>query len=209
MKTRSWKGALAGMLAVLGFAAAPANAQLSFGRMDTGLYLGGAGGVSQFRSSCNDVPVACDDRDTGWKAFAGYQFTKNLAVEGGYTHLGKISANGVLTGVAVNADGKAKGWELTAIALFPVYDAFSVYGKLGAFWSEVDVAITGTIPGFTATTSTTARSTSLTYGAGVKYAFTPNVGARLEWQRYQKVEGGSNNGDDNIDLFSLGLLYNF
>jgi OOP family OmpA-OmpF porin len=154
------------------------------------------------------VPVSCDDKDTGWKLFVGYQFTPNFAIEGGYTDLGKATANGVLTGVAVNADGKARGWELAAIAAFPLYQQFSIYGKLGVFRANVDASITGTIPGFTATQSVSAHSTDLTFGAGVKYAFTPNIGARLEWQRYHDV-GGDNTGKEKIDLFSLGLLYNF
>ena len=37
---------------------------------------------------------------------------------------------------------------------------------------------------------------------------TPNLGARLEWQRYQSV-GGDNTGKENIDVFSIGALYSF
>ena len=203
------KSLFAGLVTVFCLAAAPAYAQLNFGRMDTGLYLGGSVGASKFRTSCDDVPVSCDDKDTGWKLFAGYQFTDNFAVEGGYTDLGKVTANGIVSGAAASAEAKAKGWEFVGVASFPIYDRFSIYGKAGVFRAKADVSVTATVPGFSATLSTSEWSTDFTFGAGVKYSFTPNVGARLEWQRYQNVKAGGNSGDENIDLFSLGLLYNF
>jgi OOP family OmpA-OmpF porin len=207
MKRPAWKSIVGGVL-VFFCCAAPTYAQLNFGRIDTSLYLGGAVGASHFRTSCDGVSVSCDDKDTGWKLFAGYQFAPNFAVEAGYTDLGKVTANGVVSGVAVNAEGKARGFELAALALFPVWDQFSIYGKLGVFRAKTDVSATGTVPGFRRTIASSDHSTDLTFGAGVKYAFTPNIGARLEWQRYQKV-GGDNTGTENIDLWSLGLLYNF
>src|SRR5688572_23398817 len=62
------------------------------GTMDTNFYIGANVGQSRFRSSCDGVPVPCDDKDVAWKAYAGYQFHPNFAVEGGYFNLGNTSA---------------------------------------------------------------------------------------------------------------------
>jgi opacity protein-like surface antigen len=56
--------------------------------------------------------------------------------------------------------------------------------------------------------SVSDNSTDFTYGFGARLNFTRNFAARLEWQRYAKV-GSSTTGSDDIDLFSLGLLYGF
>jgi OOP family OmpA-OmpF porin len=72
----------------------------------------------------------------------------------------------------------------------------------------VSVSGTASVPGFSLTQSATDKSTDLTYGIGARYFITRNFGARVEWQRYQKV-GGDNTGTDDVDLFSVGALYAF
>jgi OOP family OmpA-OmpF porin len=197
----------AGATAVCCFAA-PAHAQLQFGRMDTSLYIGGAVGASRFKHACEDVPVSCDRTDTAWKAFVGYQFTPNIGIEGGYVDMGKATANGFVGGAFVDANAKVRGVELVAVGTYPITNQFAVYGKLGAIRSRVSVSATAVVPGFAATVSDSSRSTDLTFGLGARYFFTPNFGGRAEWQRYQKV-GNSTIGTDDIDVFSLGLLYAF
>ena len=63
---------------------------------DTGFYIGGSFGqsrISDFNGSDVDAELASlgitsttttDDKDTGWKVFAGYRIMKYLAVEGAY-----------------------------------------------------------------------------------------------------------------------------
>jgi OOP family OmpA-OmpF porin len=181
-----------------GCAATPAAAQLQFGRMDTGLYLGGAVGGSKFHDACDGAPagVSCDDTDTAWKGFVGYQFTRYIGAELGWVDFGKATASA--GGFSAKAD--ARGLELVAVASYPFTQQFAVYGKLGGIRSRV--SITG--PGV----GVTDNSTDFTYGAGLRYNFVRNFAARLEWQRYQNV-GSSTTGSDDIDLFSIGLLYGF
>jgi OmpA-OmpF porin, OOP family len=202
------KSLLAASVAAACCAAAPAQAQLQFGRMDTGLYLGGAVGASRFKDGCDNVPVSCDRTDTAWKAFAGYQFTRYIGIEGGYVDMGKITADGVTGGVFVDANAKVRGVELVGVGTYPINDKFAVYGKLGAIRSRVSVSATGVVPGFASTVSQSSRSTDFTFGVGARYFLTPNLGARVEWQRYQNV-GNSSIGTDDIDVLSLGLLYAF
>jgi OOP family OmpA-OmpF porin len=202
------KSLLAASITAACCVAAPAHAQLQFGRMDTSLYIGGAVGGSRFKHACEDVPVSCDRTDTAWKAFVGYQFTPNIGIEGGYVDMGKATASGVTGGAFVDASAKVRGVELVAVGTYPITNQFAVYGKLGAIRSRVSVSATAVVPGFAASVSDSSRSTDLTFGLGARYFITQNLGARAEWQRYQKV-GNSTIGTDDIDVFSLGLLYAF
>jgi len=166
------------------------------GRMDTNLYLGANAGQSRFSKSCDNVPVSCDDKDTGWKAFAGYRFHPNVAVEAGYFDLGRASAGGG----GVFAEAKVRGWELTGLAIFPVVDRFDVYARLGVSRSRVSISGTGG--------SVSDNSTDVTFGLGAQYSLARNLGIRAEWQRYDGI-GGDNTGKDDLDLFSIGVLFKF
>ena len=48
---------------------------------------------------------------------------------------------------------------------------------------------------------------SYKYGAGAEYDFTQNIGARVEWERYQVSDGIS--GNVNVNFVSGSLLYRF
>lgn len=186
--------ALLGSLAVASaFAVTPAAAQLQFGRMDTGLYLGGSVGQSNFRNACDGAPagVSCDDNDVAWRAFAGWQFNRSVAVEAGFSQLGNLDVAG--PGGAGTA--RARGTDLVGVLSFPVGELFALYGKAGV----ARMRASGTAPGFSASDTTT----DLTYGVGARVNFARNFGARLEWQRFNDV------ADIKIDYFSIGLLYGF
>jgi opacity protein-like surface antigen len=46
--------------------------------------------------------------------------------------------------------------------------------------------------------------TGITFGLGLRYDFTRNLGVRAEWQRYQEV------GDDlDVDVMSVGVIWKF
>lgn len=65
---------------------------------DTGFYLGAKAGQSKFKGGCEPTPgitfTSCDDKETAWGVFAGYQFNRYIAVETGWTDLGEITATG-------------------------------------------------------------------------------------------------------------------
>ena len=46
----------------------------------------------------------------------------------------------------------------------------------------------------------------LTYGAGLQYDLSPNLGLRGEWQRYDKLAGIS---DLKSDVLSVGAIWRF
>jgi OmpA-OmpF porin, OOP family len=118
-----------------------------------------------------------DEDDTGFKIFGGYQFHRNIAAEVGY---GLLVDKG---GVEVTA------LEVVAVGMFPLANQFSIFGKLGL--ANVEVEIRGR----------SDDKTELTYGIGAQYDFTRNLGARLQWQRYDT--------DQEIDLFTIGVIWKF
>jgi OOP family OmpA-OmpF porin len=183
------------LLLVASFSAtAPALAQ------DTGFYLGASLGQSIMHGQCDGLiaGVSCDDKDTTWKLFGGYNFNRFIAAELGYSDkLGKASASGF--GLA--ADVKASAWELVAIGSYPFAGRFAVYGKLGAYYASTKGTSNFGI-------SADDSNANLTFGVGLRFDITRSFAARAEWQRYSKV-GGEDVGKGDIDAMNLGLLYRF
>src|SRR3954468_20633031 len=128
-------------VAVLGAAAfsLPASAQMSM----SSAYIGGGIGQSKFADGCaggSSFPgVSCDDKDTAFKIFGGYQFYKNIAAEVGSTDLGKAQDSGG----GVTAEEKATAWELSAVGSFPVWQHLSILGRLGLYYGEGKVDAPG------------------------------------------------------------------
>jgi OOP family OmpA-OmpF porin len=176
-----------------------ANAQTAF-------YLGGAIGQSNMRQGCGDLPagLSCKQKDTGWKAFGGYQFTPRWGVEAEYLDAGRTKANGTYRGFPTNADAKVTGLGLVGTGTFPVATQFDLFAKLGVFRGTVKSSATVG----TATTTLTGHSTKATFGGGAKWNFSQNWAARLEWERFSKV-GDSTTGTSDIDLLSVGIQYKF
>lgn len=179
-------------------------------RQDTGFYVGGAVGEAKAKDACTGLGGVgfvggCDDKDTAWKLFGGYQFNHYLGAELGYVDLGKFSASGTVLGAPATASAEAKGVELVGVVSYPFTPQFSVYGKAGAFRWDVDTRATAGA----AAASVGDHGTDFTLGAGVKYDFTRNLGARLEFQRYNNVGENNTTGQTDINLWTIGLVYKF
>jgi OOP family OmpA-OmpF porin len=188
------KKAYLAMLAATGaLHALPAAAQLA---SQTGFYAGGTLGGSSFSSGCR-LGGSCDDNDTAFKIFGGYQVDKHFAGELGVVDLGRArsSAGGATDEV------KARAWDLTAVASIPVVERFSVFGRLGLYFARVEENTN-----FRGDSSHT--NTDLTYGVGVRYDFTRNLAVRGELQRYNDAGGGDVLKTD-IDLLGISVLWKF
>ena len=189
MKNFSWL-VLAGALV-----AAPAAAQ------DKGLYAGGSVGQAEYADTCDDFAgvSSCKDHDTGWRAFAGYSYNRNFALELGYADLGEVTV--ASPGLAFVA--KATGFDLSALFSFGIADRLSLFGRVGGYRmrTQADFSVGG-LPG-----NSGESNTGFTYGAGLEYQLA-KLGLRAEWQRWDNAGGGTT-GEDTIDLYSLGLLLRF
>jgi len=161
---------------------------------DLGFYAGVGAGGAEAKDFCSDVRslgvTSCDEKDKTWKVSAGYRFHRNIALEAGYVDLGKFSAG--IGGTTVRIDAKAV--ELLAVGMIPIWQSFSIYGKAGVARWDIDGTVTGT------TFRVSDKGTDFTFGVGAQYDFTPNLAARLEWQRYADLE---------VDTLGVALLYMF
>jgi OOP family OmpA-OmpF porin len=176
---------------------------------DAGFYIGGSIGQSRAKDSCDDVTAfSCDDKDTAWKLLAGYQFNRYLAAEIGYTELGEFTIGGALSGVSVSGTIEVRAFELVGVGSLPLMERFSAYGKLGAYHAETEATLTGTLGPISISQTDKESNTDVTFGFGLRYDFTRNLGIRGEWQRYLDV-GGEETGEDDIDVFSVGLIWRF
>ena len=187
---------LVGLFALM--AAAPMNAAA---QADSS-YIGVGAGKSRLKGGCDAIAAAgvtCDDGDSAFRAFGGYQFTRYVAAEVAYANLGSVRAG---TG-ATAASTKASTLELSAVGLLPLGD-FAVLGRLGGFQGET--RNNGAASGTKTTVSTT-------FGVGVQYHFTPRLGARAEWQRFRTLKARNNatggETEFDADMATLNLLWRF
>ncbi len=187
---------------------------------EPGWYFGGNGGPSQ--TDVDEDRIAADllgdgfattfmddnERDTGFKAFGGYQFNKHFALESGYYDLGDFGFTsftvpaGTLHGVL-----GARGLNLDAVLSMPFTSKFSAFVRAGAAYTEVKGSFEGT--GLVNVIEPNSESSEVNYkfGAGLEYMFTHRFGMRLEAERYRIDDSVGNTGD--IDLYSAGVLFRF
>jgi OmpA-OmpF porin, OOP family len=193
------KASIAAMLAAAGMALS--SASMAQQAQDQGGYIGGSFGQSAFKGDLTfcGLGVPCDEKDTAWKIFGGYQFSRNFAAEFGYSNLGESSFNFV----GLNASIESTVWELVGVGSVPLANQFSAFGKLGLYRAESEG--TTNIPGVG---NVEESNTGLTFGFGVRYDFTRNLGVRAEWQRYSDV-GGSDLGEGDVNVMSVGLIWKF
>jgi OOP family OmpA-OmpF porin len=174
-------------------AAAPAAAQA---------YIGFGAGKSDYDSG-NMIPDlitsgSVDGKDTGYKLFGGFQFNRHFAVELAYVDLGTAGYSGNFFGAPVTG-GSLETWGLnaSAVGIVPLGASFDLFGKLGIFgWESKARDTTAGVP-----FSGEADGGDLSFGVGLAYHFTRNVGVRVEWERFKAV--------DDIDLVSAGLVFKF
>ncbi len=179
-------------------------------------YAGIGAGQSDWDISSSDVnkelaaagitgTSSVDETDTAWKIFAGYQHNKYLGVELGYVDLGEIDIDATTTAPTastVNVNAEADGFTLSAIGTIPIGDKFGLFGRVGAFYWDVEAKAAAVVSGAVATASADDDGTDIFYGVGAKYDFTKNLGVRVEWERFD-IDG------DDVDLVSGSLLYSF
>jgi OOP family OmpA-OmpF porin len=207
---------LAGLAGFASLVAAPA-----FAEQDPGYFYGGAS-VGQSRSRIDDARITAnllsqglvtsamsnDERALAWKAFGGYQFNRYLGVEAGYFSLGHFGFTST-TVPAGTLDGRIRlhGINLDLVGTLPITERFSAIARVGAqhasardsFGSSGAVVVLAPNP--------SKSETNVKFGAGLQYAFTPNLMLRGEAERYRVNDAVGNHGD--INMFSVGLVFAF
>lgn len=166
-------------------------------------FVGGSLGQSDFDDEVTngliDANRQVDGKDTAWKIFGGYMFNRHFGLEGAYVNLGEVSYSGSFLGAPVTG-GKLEvtGFNVAAIGSYPVTEEFSVFGKIGLFiWDAEANDTTGGVP-----FSGKEDGTDLSFGVGIGYQFTRNLGLRAEWEMFKA-------NDADTSLISVGLQWKF
>jgi len=191
---------------------------------ESGWYLGV--GVGGSRTSYSNVdftltpPVAGTTESqntnrTGAKFFAGYDFTKNWGIEGGFASLGTPEYK---YGGTVNGQDrfKATSWNLAGKGTLPLGDKFNIFGKLGVSSNRASSS-TATTGGLVQNVSATKTRTDTLAGVGGTYHINSNISVRLEYESYGKFGNAVNHvvatpgetGRATIGLWSVGMVYKF
>ena len=129
-----------------------------------------------------DVDFFHSDR-TSYGAFAGYNVTNNVAIEGGYRRLFSYTGG--------NFETQANQIALSAIASLPLNNGFSVYGRLGANRVDEHISSGGIVHKH--------PDTKVLYGVGASYDFGNKLSGRVEVQK----------PSSDVTNLSTGLSYSF
>lgn len=153
------------------------------------------GGLGIGQSDYRDYSAtSVSPRSEAWKAYAGYQINKYVALEGGYVNLNDMTASSGATRTNIATDG----WTLGAQLSYPITDKFAVTAKIGGAYLLADIKKkTGTV-----TVRSGDDGYEPNYGVGVRYALLDNVDLRAEWERFDR-------SNMNIDLLSAGMAMKF
>jgi OOP family OmpA-OmpF porin len=165
-------------------------------------YAGASLGQAQFRKSCEGVGGNCDDKDTAYRIFGGYNVSPGFAIEGGYGDYGRLLVDGDVGGVPVNFEATVEALDLTMVPAWVLDQRLAIFGRFGIYRSKVTVNDLG------GGGAESERNSAWTYGFGVRWNFSGAISVRAEWQRYDNI-GGSSTGEDDIDFISAGVVLQF
>jgi OmpA-OmpF porin, OOP family len=166
--------------------------------MGPGAYVGfGFGQSTMNDASTTLLGVPADDQDTGVKFFGGVMFNQYIGLELGFVDFGSFS------GSSPREQWQASGVNFSFVGALPVQDSgLSLFGKVGtnAWTVDDDIFSFGTL---------SASGTSLSYGIGAEFEFSPDVGANIQWERFTDVGDPNFTGRSDIGLVTLNLVYHF
>ena len=178
-----------------GLSAGQSHSQLSEDATNNSLLGVGNGALLQGR----------EPQDTAYKIFGGYQFNRNLALEGGYFNLGKFTYSAASPTGTLNGTYEAEGLNLDVIGTMPLSERFSAFGRIGAQYAHTHDSFSGTGLLAPSTDHPSKDETNLKVGVGLQYDISPSLQLRGEAERYRINDAFSNRGDVNV--FSLSVVF--
>jgi len=224
MDTRALIGAIA-FAALAGPAAAqqPPPAPAAAPAPVLGLYLGAGVGAAVLPFDEDDFlqvqgatqsAVTSEEGSFAFKAFVGYRFHQNFALEAYYADLGDFWFQRNVTapfGGTAKADIESSGWGIDALGIFPLPRQWSLFGKAGAFYSTTKTSYTSTgAVGFAPGTSLNPERKEWNFkvGFGGQYDINRNFAVRAEIETYFDV-GNDQTGEGNISMLSISMVGRF
>jgi len=165
---------------------------------DPASYVSASVGSAEQKLSVDGLHVT--DSDTAFQIAGGYRYTPNFGVEVGYTNFG--TATIAAAGASVSA--KPQSVHLAATGTWNLTPEFAFTGKLGIARTSTKInERDGTF-----SDSSTEKKTSLMYGIGVSYAFTPVLAAVAEYQDFGKIID-RDGGTLKAHVVSAGIRFSF
>jgi OOP family OmpA-OmpF porin len=179
------------ILALAALLTVPAQTQAT----PLGFYAGLGGGEADFKDACDNFSgISCDDTDTAWKIFGGYQWTDNWGAEFSYFDGAEVAVN-----LPPTASVEGTVFTIAATGTVPIGDRFSLFGQFGGALWKTDLK----------PTPNDDNGISWAFGAGAQFEFTERFGVRAEWQRTLSVGSSTTGGRSDIDLLSASVVFFF
>lgn len=213
----------AGLIAVSALMLAAPLAQAQ--SQGAGAYLGGGIGRGEidfdggsFASNSPNVVDSKISSKTGYAAFGGYDFNRNWAVEGGYTHFGKFNYNYTGTGTiaptsSAQASYTGSSFWLAGKGTLPVSSAVDLFGKLGLSENRAKDSASSNDPALDAVLGTpytrNKNHVGLLLGLGGEYHVNKAVGVRVEYDDYGKFGTSGAQNLAHLSMWSADLAYHF
>lgn len=160
---------------------------------DDGFYLAASIGSAELSDDFDGFDV--DASSTAFRITAGWRFSENLAVEGGYNNFGDFEQTFDIAGVPTDVSLKADGFTLGAVGTLPLTDRFSLFARAGAFFWDGDADINNV-------TQATPEDTNLYLGAGARFALSDRLALTADGSRYDLDDTAST-------VFSAGIDVSF
>ena len=181
------------------------------GKMDTGLYLGASVGQASAQNLGVTLPSGIwfdstntDKTDFAWKLYAGFPFYPGLAIELGYTRLGRFSFNGTTPSAdSLSTNYRVLGYNADFVAQLALPYKISLLARIGGYFHETSASVTSTGAIVTIPPDISDRRWSLKTGLGLQYDISRDFSVRAEAERYNKLGPTKL----NLDLYSVGLIY--
>lgn len=163
-------------------------------------YIGAGVGQSEVDDFCSGVSN-CDDTDTGWKLFGGYLFTQYVAIEAGYVDFGKFSGSSG----GISASAEVTGVTAHVVGMLPLNERFSLIGRLGTIYADVDIKASG----FGYSFHDDDQSFDFAAGVGAEVNITDQFSLRAEYELFKDVGDDDTTGEDDVYLASLSAVFRF
>lgn len=149
-----------------------------------------------------------DEKDTAYKLFGGYQFNRNLAIEGGYFNLGNNSFNAVTSPAGTLAgETKAQGLNLDLVGTLLLTERLSALARIGAHHTWSKSTFSGTGAAAAVASSSQRDDGGYKVGLGLQYELNPSMWLRGEIERYRIKDAVGQRA--NVDLVSVSLVFPF
>ena len=174
-------------------------ASLDSASFDNLLTLNGATGLSS----------ASTGKSNKWRLQGGYQFSPNLAVEGGYIDFGTASYQAAYNGGAAQGTLKAGGLDAAALFSLPLNERISVFGKAGIVAATVKSSLAAGAPAALASGSASSTVVRPLLGFGANFNLTETVGLRLDYDHVSNLGNSSTTAKMSANMLSVGLAYHF